>query len=230
MKTGEVQDPGNGAAAYLETDGWTPWLYHAHEEEVDRCHSAANAMMMKVERMPPAVRARLDRIEIRCPVKGCLLATVYWIPRRPTAEEIEHHQRLYDIPPPSGTGPQMHSLFRQARDALYVGRTSAGTEVYDILTYGFPHTWKDEVRGCSCCRVVYWRAGCRHGTAGRGVRRGTRVGSRTVRPRVRGHGCRRARQQHGTAGGEQYPPRHHRTSPPLAAPHPLAPLRHDPCT
>jgi hypothetical protein len=165
MKTGEVQDPGDGTAAYLETDGWTPWLYHAYEEELDRYRSAANALMMKLERMPPAVRGRLERIEIRCPVKGCLLATVYWIPRKPTAEEIEYHQRLCDIAPPGATGPQMHSLFRRARDALYMGRTAAGTEVYDILTYGFPFTWKDEARGCSCCRIVYWRAGCRHGTA-----------------------------------------------------------------
>ena len=37
--------------------------------------------MMKLERMPPAVRARLKHIEIRCPVKGCLLATFYRIPR-----------------------------------------------------------------------------------------------------------------------------------------------------
>ena len=45
-------------------------------------------------------------------------------------------------------------------------------------------------------------------------------------PRPCARGCRRARQQHGTAGGEQYPPRN-RASPPIAAPHPLAPLRHE---
>ena len=159
MKTGEAQDPGDGPGPYLEADGWTPWLYHAPEEEIDRYYSAANAMMMKLERMPPAVRARLDRIEIRCPVKGCLLATVHWIPRKPTAEEIEHHQRLCKV------NPRMHSPLLQSRDALYVGRTAAGTKVYDILTYGFSLTWRDEARGCSCCRIVYWRAGCRHGTA-----------------------------------------------------------------
>jgi hypothetical protein len=60
MKTGEVQDPGTGAEPYLETNGWTPWLYHAPEDEIERYYSAANALMMKLERMPPAVRARLD--------------------------------------------------------------------------------------------------------------------------------------------------------------------------
>ncbi len=159
MKTGGVHYPGGGDEPELETIGWTPWLYHASDEEIDRYWSATNAMMMKLERMPPAVRARLDRIEIRCPVKGCLLATVYWIPRKPTADEIEHHQQL------SNVRPGMHSPLLQSRDALYVGRTAAGTEVYDILTYGFSRTWKDEARGCSCCRIVYWRAGCRHGTA-----------------------------------------------------------------
>ena len=84
MKTGEVQDPGDGTEPYLEVDGWTPWLYHAPEDEIERYYSTTNALMMKLERMPPAVRARLERIEIRCPVKGCLLATFYRIPRRPT--------------------------------------------------------------------------------------------------------------------------------------------------
>ena len=89
MKTGEVHDPDNGAEAYLETDGWTPWQYYVSEEELEPYYRAANALMMKLERMPPAVQARLKRIEIRCPVKGCLLATVYWIPHRPT-EELNH--------------------------------------------------------------------------------------------------------------------------------------------
>ena len=80
MKTGAVQDPGNCAAAYLEVGGWTPWLYHAPEDEIERYYSAANALMMKLERMPPAVQARLKRIDTRCPVKGCLLATLYRIP------------------------------------------------------------------------------------------------------------------------------------------------------
>ena len=67
-------------------------------------------------------------------------------------------------------------------------------------------------------------AGPRAGPASRGVRRGTELRPRAARPRVvlRIHRCRRARQQRGTAGGKQYPPRHRETSrtPPIAvAPH-----------
>ena len=97
MKAGEVQEPSDGGAPYLEIDGWTPWQYHVSDEELEPYHRATNALMMKLERMPPAVRARLDRIEIRCQVKGCLLATVYWMTRRPTARELEldrHMNRL----------------------------------------------------------------------------------------------------------------------------------------
>jgi hypothetical protein len=166
MKTGEVQDPGTGAAPYLETDGWTPWQYYASEDELERYHSAANALMKKLERMPPAVRARLKLIEIRCPVKGCLLATVYWMPRRPTAEDLQDHQRLSTIR--DANGAQMHSQFPESGYHFYVGRTAGGTEVYDIVHYGFSDKPKDKARGCTCCRVVYWRAGCRHGTASLG--------------------------------------------------------------
>jgi hypothetical protein len=164
VKKGEVQDPGNGATPYLETDGWTPWQYYASGDELERYHSAANALRKKLERMPPAVRARLKLIEIRCPVEGCLLATVYWMPRRPTAEEIQGHQRLSTLPGANGT--PTHSPFSDTGYYLYVGRTAGGTEVYDIVLYGFSETPKDRARpGCTCCRVVYWRAGCRHGTA-----------------------------------------------------------------
>jgi hypothetical protein len=163
MKTGEVQDPGDGADPYLEVDCWTPWQYHAPEDEIERYYSDANALMMKLERMPPAVRARLERIEIRCPVKGCLLATVYWMPRRPKPDELEEERNRNVVR--IANGAQMHSRFPVTGEYLYVGRTADGTEVYDILGYGFSHTPKDEARGCSCCRIVYWRAGCRHGTA-----------------------------------------------------------------
>ncbi len=163
MKTGEVQDPGNGSAPYLEIDGWTPWQYHAPEDELESYYRTANALMMKLERMPPAVRARLKRIEIRCPLKGCLLATLYWLPRRPTVEELEDHRRRNTL---QGAGDaQTYSQFPITGNYLYVGRTADGTEVYDIPFYGFSSTPKDQARGCTCCRIVYWRAGCRHGTA-----------------------------------------------------------------
>jgi hypothetical protein len=163
MRTGEVREPGDGAEPYLEVDGWTPWLYHAPQEELEAYYEAANRLMMKLERMPPAVRARLERIDIRCPVKGCLLATVYWIPRRPTAEELEgHRQRNMRL---AAHGMQTRSNVPDTGEYLYVGRTTSGAEVYDILSYGFSSTPRDEARGCTCCRTVYWRAGCRHGTA-----------------------------------------------------------------
>ena len=52
---------------------------------------------------------------------------------------------------------------------FYVGRTAAGTEVYDIPFYGFSRIPRDKARGCTCCRMVYWRAGCssRHRLTGR---------------------------------------------------------------
>jgi hypothetical protein len=53
MKPGEVKDPGNGATPYLESDGWTPWQYYVPDEELEPYYSAANAFMMKLERMPP---------------------------------------------------------------------------------------------------------------------------------------------------------------------------------
>jgi hypothetical protein len=163
MKTGAVQDPGNGAEPHLETDGWTPWLYHAPDDEIERYYSAANALMMKLERMPPAVQGRLKRIEIRCPVKGCLLAALYRIPHRLTAEDFERHRRLSELRDTNGT--QGAPWLPDVGTYLYVGRTSGGSQVYDIPFFGFSATPKDKARGCTCCRMVYWRAGCRHGTA-----------------------------------------------------------------
>jgi hypothetical protein len=113
-------------------------------------------LMMKLERMPSAVRARLERVEIRCPVKGCLLATVYRIPRRPTAKEIEFDRRDRPLRNASGLAPERQ--VSQPGHYLYVGRTSGGTEVYDILNYLF-----DGLCPNSC--ILYWQAGCRHGTA-----------------------------------------------------------------
>ncbi len=163
MKTGEVQVHGEGAEPYLEVDGWTPWLYHAPGDEVERYYSSANALMMKLERMPPAVRARLKHIEIRCPVKGCLLATFYRVPRKPTAEQVEDYRRRSNTTQGADGAP---SRLPDIGDWLYVGRTTGGTEVDDIPFYGFSRTPKDEALGsCTCCRMVYWRAGCRHGTA-----------------------------------------------------------------
>jgi|SRR5450755_1194662 hypothetical protein len=164
MKTVGVRETADGTGQYLECDGWSPWEYHLPEGEFERYFQATNALMMKLERMPPAVRGRLEQIEIRCPAKGCHLASLYWIPRRPTAEEVEHHLRLRRIRDPQGR--QIYSSpVPRAGDYLYVGRTSSGTEVYDLLHFGFEPTEKDEARGCTCCRILYWRAGCRHGTA-----------------------------------------------------------------
>ena len=103
------------------------------EEELEPYYKDANALMMKLERMPPAVRARLQRIEIRCPVKGCLLATVYWMLRRPTAKELEwdRHER----PRRAAHGIPAELQSHQRGYFLYVGRTAGGTEVYDILNY-----------------------------------------------------------------------------------------------
>ena len=39
MKTGAVQDPGNGAEPYLEIDGWTPWQYYVPEDELERYYT-----------------------------------------------------------------------------------------------------------------------------------------------------------------------------------------------
>jgi hypothetical protein len=79
--------------------------------------------MTKLERVRPGVRARLKHIEFRCPVNGCLLATIYWIPRKPTAEEInEHRQRLSRIQPAGKTDTE----FPETGPYLYVGRTAGG--------------------------------------------------------------------------------------------------------
>jgi hypothetical protein len=151
MKTSEVQVHGDGTKPHLEVDGWTPWLYHAPEDEIERYYSTANALMMRLQRMPPAVRARLKQIEIRCPVKGCLLATFYLIPRRPTAEDLERHRQFMETVRGLG-GPK--TLAPEVGTYFYVGRTAGGTEVYDIPFYAFSRTPKDEVRGCTCCRMV----------------------------------------------------------------------------
>ena len=137
MKTGQVQDPGDGAEPYLEIDCWTPWQYHVPEEELEPYYRDANALMMKLERMPPAVRARLKQIEIRCPVKGCLLATVYWIPRRPTTEELEHERRINRQR--GATGLASKPQASQPSYCLYVGRTTGGTQVYNLVDHRFDH-------------------------------------------------------------------------------------------
>jgi hypothetical protein len=140
MKTGQVQDPGDGIEPHLEVDGWTPWQYYVPEAELEPYYRDANALMMKLERMPPAVRARLKQIEIRCPVKGCLLATVYWIPRRPTAGELEHERR--QRPLRAAHGQPAQPRVPQPGHFFYVGSTASGTEVYDILNYLFDYPSK----------------------------------------------------------------------------------------
>lgn len=106
----------------------------------------------------------MKHIEIRCPVKGCLLATVYWMPRRPTAEELErdHRERLQRAA--HGIPAELQSP--QRGYFLYVGRTAGGTEVYDILNYLHDYPSKEwPGRLCPNSCILYWQAGCRHGTA-----------------------------------------------------------------
>jgi hypothetical protein len=162
MKTGHVQDPGDGTGPYLEVDSWTPWQYYVPDQELQPYYRDANTLMMKLERMPPAVRAPLEHIEIRCPVKGCLLATVYWMTRRPTVEELEYERRDRPLRVAAGLPARITS----PGYFFYVGRTAGGTEVYDILNYlhEYPsREWPGRLspRGC----ILYWQAGCRHGTA-----------------------------------------------------------------
>jgi hypothetical protein len=164
LKTGEVKDPGDGTDQYLDCDGWTPWLYYdPSDEELERYYTDTNALMMRLERMPPAVHRRQKRIDIRCPAKGCRLAAVYWLPRRPTAWEIEDNRRRLAMR--DANGRPVYSKPYQPGHYLYVGRTPGGAEVYDILNYVFGPSPKDERYGCKCHRRLYWRAGCRHSTA-----------------------------------------------------------------
>jgi hypothetical protein len=164
MKTVGVRESDDGAGQCLEIDGWTPWQYYVPEEELEPYYRDANALMMKLERMPPAVRARLERIEVRCPVKGCLLATLYWMPRRPTAGELEHERR--ERPLRAAYGLPSEPRVPQPGHFFYVGRTAGGTEVYDILNYLFEYPSKEwPGRLCPNSCILYWQAGCRHGTA-----------------------------------------------------------------
>lgn len=164
MKTGPVRESEDGTEQYLECDGWTPWLdFYFTDEDIERYYADANALMMRLERMPAAVRRRQKRIDIRCPDKGCRLAAVYWLTRRPTAWEIEDNRRRLAMRDPNGR--PIYTKPYQPGHYLYVGRTAGGDEVYDILNYSFGSSPKDERYGCMCHRVVYWRAGCRHGTA-----------------------------------------------------------------
>jgi hypothetical protein len=166
MKTGKVRDPGGGAEPYLEIDGWTPWQYYVPEAELEKYYNDTNALMMKLERMPPAIRARHKQIEIRCPVKGCLLATIYWMSFRPTAEQFAHYRR--DVALRAASGRLSEYRFPQRGHYLYVGRTAGGTEVYDILNYLFfdspPTKFPSDCLSTRSC-IAYWLAGCRHGTA-----------------------------------------------------------------
>ena len=160
MKTGEVQDRGDGES-HVETDGWTPWQYYVSDEALEPYYHLVNGLMMKLERMPPAVRTRLQQIEIRCPVKGCLLATVYWMPGMPTAEDLEEYRCSNALR--AARGQASARELPQSGWFLYVGRTAGGTEVYDVVNYLFGDLCPNSIS-------LYWRAGCRHGTAtiGRG--------------------------------------------------------------
>jgi hypothetical protein len=168
MKTGSMHDGGD-EGDYLESDTWSPWQWHAPEEEFQRYVDAANSMMMRLDRMPPALRKKIKQIGIRCPVNGCRLATVYWLPRHPTSEEADDRRRMAELRDrgtiKNSEGETVQLKEYMPGNYIYVGRTAGGTEVYDIMTYGFSATPRDDVRGCTCCRIVYWRAGCRHGTA-----------------------------------------------------------------
>lgn len=168
MKTGNVKSDDAGDP-YLECDDWSPWMWHASEEEFEQYMKSANSLMMRLERMPPAVRGNLKQISIRCPVKGCRLAIVYWLPRAPTPAEISDQRRMEELDRRStiknSVGDPVTLGAYKTGDYIYVGRTAGGTEVYDYVNFGFSAKQRDEARGCTCCRIVYWRAGCRHGTA-----------------------------------------------------------------
>jgi hypothetical protein len=153
----KVQAHGDATEPHLKVDGWTPWQYYVSEEELEPYYRDANALMMKLERMPAAVRARLERIEIRCPVEGCLLATVYCMTRRPTAEELDRERRIKRRG--SAAGPVPEPQFSQPSQYFYVGRTAGGRRVYDLVDHSFASI------ECSNACTLYWRAGCRHGTA-----------------------------------------------------------------
>lgn len=170
VKTGTVKSVRDGDGTLvdvLETDGWSPWEYHLPEEMFDAYHRAADSIMTRLERMPLAVRRRLDQVAVRCPIKGCLLATIYEIRRRATPEERQRNIEMAERLSRLGVGGARPALSDVNTEPVYfyVGRTTGRTEVYDILNYPAPHTAKDDARGCSCCRILYWRAGCRHGTA-----------------------------------------------------------------
>jgi hypothetical protein len=124
--------------AVADDDGWyadSVWEYHLRPDELPHYHAEAARYINRLLRIPPAARKRLKQVTIRCPVKGCLLATVYEFSRFATAEDVA-----------------------AGRDGgiqyLYVGQTPAGTKVWDLLNYA-----------CACNQVLYWRAGCRCGFA-----------------------------------------------------------------
>ena len=73
MKTGEVQDPGTGAEPYLETNGWTPWLYHAPEDEIERYYSLYAATAL-ARASPCSMPCWIVRSLIRVPIASEHLA------------------------------------------------------------------------------------------------------------------------------------------------------------
>jgi hypothetical protein len=119
-------------------DGWhadSVWEYHLRPDQLPEYHAEAARYINRLIRIPLAAQKRLKQVTIRCPAKGCLLATIYEFPSFVTAEDVA-----------AGRGGGVRYL--------YVGHTPAGTEVWDLLNYA-----------CACNQVLYWRAGCRCGFA-----------------------------------------------------------------
>lgn len=134
MKLGAFTDPEDG----LVKEGWfadSVWQYHLRPDQLPAYQNELVRYIKRLLRIPVPARKRLKQVSIRCPAKGCLLATVYEFPMLTTAED---------------TAGRRDGGVRY----LFVGRTPAGTELWELLNYA-----------CACNQVLYWRAGCRCGTA-----------------------------------------------------------------
>jgi hypothetical protein len=134
----QYDGPQVGPSGDILNDGWyadSVWEYHLRPDQLPQYHAEAARCINRLLRIPPAARKRLRQVTIRCPSRGCLLATIYEFPTFTTTEDIANG---------------LDGGIRY----LYVGHTPAGTEVWDLLNYA-----------CACNQALYWRAGCRCGSA-----------------------------------------------------------------
>ena len=128
--------PGRPQTAIGADNGWFADSIWDYRPDVDRDTyvAVASKYVDRLLRTPPTARRKLEQIAIRCPLKGCLLATIYEFPIFRTAEELAagNHGGTY---------------------YLYVGRRPAGNQSWDILNFY-----------CACDQILYQRAACRCGT------------------------------------------------------------------